>query len=143
MKRLLRRILCVITAAACFLGVLPLSGFAATVPAPTDEVTVDGVLKLLKTYNHDVYDFVSSEVNSDSQGETFLFWWYSDKAIIANLDTAVHETFHGYTHFDPFRNWNVNWNDTEMRLTELIYGGNGKVYEVDYNDEEMFKGSTD
>ena len=101
----------------------------ANLPRPADSYTQDGMLALLKEYNPDAYHIVSTEIydfNSDPS-----VWFVFSENMISNLDSAVHETFHGYA-FDTAYT---------MGKPENIYTGNDRSYALDYRGIPLFASS--
>ncbi len=103
--------------------------YAADIPRPTDPYTQKGMLALLKEYNADAYHIVSTEINK--YGSDPSVWFVFSDNIMSDLDTAVHETFHGYSY------------DTAgiFGYSENIYVGDGKSYILDYSNIPLFETS--
>lgn len=101
------------------------TAFADRIPSPTSTVAKENVLALLKKYNSDVYHIMNT---MNEKGEDLTRWWDSDKKLIEKLDTAVHETYHSYTH-----RTSPSFNG------DNIYLGNGNGYLVDFEGVDLFK----
>lgn len=93
---------------------LVLADFAA----PSDPPDKQAILDIMNAYSPDVYHILVTEDNS---GDDFMKWYQLSGSpnIINMLDTAVHETFHGYT-----------WQNHRY-YQESIYAGNGVDFLVD------------
>ena len=92
---------------------------SAALANPGDTATAENVLEILRQYDAGACHIMTTEYNS---GTDFLCWFSGGQPIISNIDTAVHETYHGYTH----------------RQANTFYGericlGGGKYYDVDYS----------
>ena len=92
---------------------------SAALANPGDTATAENVLEILRQYDAGACHIMTTEYNS---GTDFLCWFSGGQPIISNIDTAVHETYHGYTH----RQANTFYG-------ERIYLGGGKYYDVDYS----------
>ena len=92
---------------------------SAALANPGDTATAENVLEVLRQYDAGAYHIMKTEYDS---GINFLLWFSGGQPIISNIDTAVHETYHGYTH----RQANTFYG-------ERIYLGGGKYYDVDYS----------
>ncbi|MBR4182324.1 MAG: hypothetical protein IKQ56_00740 [Lachnospiraceae bacterium] len=101
---------------------------AANLPRPTDSYTQDGMLALLKTYNPDAYQIVSTEIYEFYDDPSF---WFGYGNIISGLDAAVHETYHGYTENTA----------GILGKRENIYAGNDRSYILDYSNIPLFASS--
>lgn len=132
---------------------------AASIPSPSSEANIDNVMKVLSTYDHDSYHILDAFMKADKTGnaEKFIMsnwennftsvdlWdfvngntsdiWSASPKLISSLDTAVHETFHQYTHTSTSESPLPN------SLTENIYAGNGVNYRVDHSGVSLFKTS--
>ena len=86
---------------------------------PDDAATKENVLEVLRQYDAGAYHIMSAQAD---RGSGFLSW-FSGKSLIAGMDTAVHETYHGYTHSQG--------NGVYGIYGERLYLGDGKDYEVD------------
>lgn len=90
---------------------------------PHDTATRENVLEVLRQYDADAYHIMTA-------GSVFDFMtWFMGGSIISGIDTAVHETYHGYTQSQSKGNYG-----------EKIYLGDGKSYDVDYSI--VYKGGT-
>lgn len=85
---------------------------------PSDTATEQNVLEVLRQYDADAYHIMKTEADG---GSSFLFW-FMGRSIISGIDTAVHETYHGYT-----------FSQAGTFYGERIYLGGGKSYDVDYS----------
>ena len=91
--------------------------YAASVD-PGSTATEANVLEVLRQYDADAYYILKTEADS---GSSFLLWFMGG-SLISGIDTAVHETYHGYT-----------FHQSSAFYEERIYLGNGKNYDVDYS----------
>lgn len=132
---------------------------AASMPSPSSEANIDNVMKVLGTYDHDSYHILDAVMKADKTGnaEQFIMsswansfssadlWdfvngntsdiWNTSPKLISSLGTAVHETFHQYTHTSTSESPLPNG------MTENIYAGNGVNYRVDHSGVSLFKTS--
>ncbi len=131
MKGLMKRFVSLLLAVALIITLPLYSGtvYAAGLPLPTDPYTQKGMLTLLKEYNADAYHIVSTEINK--YGSDPSVWFVFSDNIMSDLDTAVHETFHGYSY------------DTAgiFGYSENIYVGDGQSYILDYSNIPLFETS--
>ncbi len=104
----------------CFLTVGEIHAISVN---PNDAATEENVLELLRQYDPDAYHIMTTKT-----GIGFMTWFMGG-SIISGIDTAVHETYHGYTH-----------SQSDEFYGERIYLGDGKSYDVDYS--VVYKGGT-
>lgn len=81
---------------------------------PDDAATRENVLEVLRQYDPGAYHIMSSGTGVD------FMTWFSGRSIISGIETAVHETYHGYTH-----------TQAGGFYADRIYLGDGKSYDVD------------
>lgn len=128
-KYILKKFTAALLVAGC-LVTTGASASAASMPKPTSNYTVDGVLQILKTYDHDSYYFVKHVLDNDTFAyDSFRFWWSFDSSIISSLEGAVHETYHSYTRL-------IIPDTNENFYSQQIYVGNGVKYITNYKEIE-------
>lgn len=115
-NRILRSCAAFLLIFALCLQTAPLAGAAAI--SPGDAATEENVLEVLRQYDPDAYHIMKTAADG---GSGFLFWFMGG-SIISGIDTAVHETYHGYT-----------FSQAGTFYGERIYLGGGKSYDVDYS----------
>jgi hypothetical protein len=126
-NRFFKRIL-----AFCFVFIVSVTSLSidctpvlAATQKPTETPERSKVYSLLKKYDPDVYYILKT---AEENGSDFMEWYpYSYVGFLDEFDTAVHETFHGYT----FCTGNFGG--------ENIYTGGGIQYSIKYNTTDYFK----
>lgn len=103
-------------------GVQAATGTHAASAKPDDTATRENVLEVLRQYDADAYHIMTA-----GSGVDFMTW-FMGRALISGIETAVHETYHGYTH-----------SQSNGFYGERIYLGDGKSYDVDYS--VVYRGS--
>lgn len=87
----LYRTMSALICAVCIFFFSTMQTMAAGLAAPTATATQQNVLQVLATYDPDGY-YIATE-----SGENMMIWFFGG-SIISGIDTAIHETYHGYTH---------------------------------------------
>lgn len=92
-------------------------------------VTKENILALMDEYDPDAAFILRYGIDC---GDDITCWWGSGEKIIDEIDTAVHEEFHGYTHYAAWSNGHYN--------AQVIYTGNGEGILTPFT--EVFRTST-
>lgn len=92
------------------------TGVSAVSVKPEDTATRENVLEVLRQYDTGAYYIMTAGSGID------FMTWFMGGSLISRIDTAVHETYHGYTH-----------SQSNGFYGDRIYLGDGKSYDVDYS----------
>ena len=95
---------------------------SAALANPSDAATAENVLEVLRQYDADAYHILKSEYDGGTDYLTEHAETFSNTSIICAINTAIHETYHGYT-----------FHQANTFSGERIYLGGGKSYDVDYS----------
>lgn len=86
-------------------------------------VTKENILALMDEYDSDAAFILRYGIDC---GSDITSWWGSGEKIIDGIDTAVHEEFHGYTHYAAWKNGYYN--------AQVIYTGDGQGIITPFTD---------